>query len=330
MEHDGGTWKKNMIKPIWNRPLCTSQFCEIFLNARFTLVGLGGLCRGCCCVVGRSWKRCRSDSRPWNRSRGSTGCGKSLTWIFLWKNCIWFRHLYPEENIRTQGQRLSPYLSLCICIKILCTQYTQYTVCNRDSSDCYIRYRHMISTYWLYMTMFGSWEVSKKLPLRWILERCPVKSRRPQGWKPWSPKSGSGEWLFIFIRMTWIIWITWISCISKGAKHRRQQSNLGATVSAEDTTSYLNAWASGGPTPQGCTCGGCSSGFQGARPCGGLSQSPNFDVHVQTICKSCAGQAKIVMPGCPYWGFSLQRWSHWRSLFATSCDTSLSCCFSTA
>ena len=74
----------------------------------------------------------------------------------------------------------------------------------------------------------------------------------------------------------------------------------GATVSAEDTTSYLNAWASGGPTPQGCTCGGCSSGFQGARPYGGLSQSPNFDVHVQTICKSCAGQAKIVMPGCPY------------------------------
>lgn len=155
--------------------------------------------------------------------------------------------------------------------------------------------------------MFGSREVSQKLPLRWILERCPVKSRWPQGWKPWSPKSGSGEWLFIFIRMTWIIWITWISCISKGAKHRRQQSNLGATVSAEDTTSYLNAWASGGPTPQGCTCGGCSSGFQGARPYGGLSQSPNFDVHVQTICKSCAGQAKIVMPGCPYWVFvSLQ------------------------
>lgn len=151
------------------------------------------------------------------------------------------------------------------------------------------------------MTMFGSWEVSKKLPLRWILERCPVKSRWPQGWKPWSPKSGSGEWLFIFIAMTWIIWITWISCISKGAKH------LILNPSAEDTTSYLNAWASGGPTPQGCTCGGCSSGFQGARPYGGLSQSPNFDVHVQTICKSCAGQAKIVMPGCPYWVFvSLQ------------------------
>ena len=144
------------------------------------------------------------------------------------------------------------------------------------------------------MTMFGSWEVSKKLPLRWILERCPVKSRWPQGWKPWSPKSGSGEWLFIFIAMTWIIWITWISCISKGAKH------LILNPSAEDTTSYLNAWANGGPTPQGCTSGGCSSGFQGARPYGGLSQSPNFDVHVQTICKSCAGQAKIVMPGCPY------------------------------
>ena len=90
MEHDGETWKNNMIKLIWNHPPCTSEFCDIFLNARITLVGLGGLCCGCCCVVGRSWKRCSSDSRPWNRSRGSKGCGKSLTWImiFLWNITI--------------------------------------------------------------------------------------------------------------------------------------------------------------------------------------------------------------------------------------------------
>lgn len=169
------------------------------------------------------------------------------------------------------------------------------------------------------MTMFGSWEVSKKLPLRWILERCPVKSRWPQGWKPWSPKSGSGEWLFIFIAMTWIIWITWISCISKGAKH------LILNPSAEDTTSYLNAWASGGPTPQGCTCGGCSSGFQGH---GLMGACPK----VQILMCMCKPYANHVLARLRLWcqvapiGFLF----HCRSLFATSCDTSLSGCFSTA